>query len=165
VFRWAREADPKAKLFYNDYDVEEVNKKSDAIYEMAKDFKKRGVPIDGVGFQTHVTLKMDDPAKLASYAKNLDRFAKLGLELQVTELDIRLSDASAESLAAQAKLYGEITRLCVEQPACKLIQTWGFTDKHSWIPQFYKGQGWALLWDEKYQKKPSYDAIRNALAK
>jgi endo-1,4-beta-xylanase len=165
ALRWAREADPGAKLFYNDYDAEEMNKKSDAIYAMAKDFKARGVPVDGVGFQAHVSLKVDDPAKLASFAKNLERFAKLGLELHITELDVRLDDASPASLAAQAKLYGEITTLCVQQPACKALQTWGFTDKHSWIPAFYKGQGWALLWDDRYEKKPAYAAVRDAMAK
>jgi endo-1,4-beta-xylanase len=165
VFGWAHQADPAAKLFYNDYDAEVINKKSDAIYDMVKDFKKHGVPIDGVGFQFHVSLKFDDPAKLESAARNLERFAKLGLELHITELDIRLNDSSPASLAAQAKLYGEITTLCVQQPACKLIQTWGFTDKHSWIPQFYKGQGWALLWDDKYQKKPAYEAVGDALHK
>ncbi len=165
VFRWAHAADPNTKLFYNDYDAEEINKKSDAIYAMAKDFKKRGVPLDGIGFQTHISLKFDDPAKLVSYAKNLQRFADLGLELHITELDIRLNDSSPASLAAEAKLYGEITTLCVQQPSCKLLQTWGFTDKHSWIPGFYKGQGWALLWDDKYQKKPAYAAVREALAK
>jgi len=165
ALRWAHEADPATKLFYNDYDAEEVNKKSDAIYAMAKDFKKRGAPLDGIGFQTHISLKFDDSAKLASFARNLERFAKLGLELHITELDVRLSDSSAASLAAQAKLYGEITTLCVLQPACKLIQTWGFTDKHSWIPSFYKGQGWALPWDDKYQKKPAYEAMERALMK
>jgi endo-1,4-beta-xylanase len=165
ALRWAHEADPSAKLFYNDYDAEIINKKSDAIYAMAKDFKKRGVPLDGVGFQMHVSLKFDDPAKLASFAKNLERFAKLGLELQITELDVRLNASSAASLAAQAKLYSEITTLCVRQPACKALQTWGFTDKHSWIPAFYKGQGWALLWNEKYHKKPAYAAVHYALAR
>jgi endo-1,4-beta-xylanase len=165
AFRWARESDPHAKLFYNDYDAEEVNKKSDAIYAMAADFKKRGVPLDGVGFQAHVSLKFDDAVKLASFAKNLERFAKLGVELHITELDIRLNDSSEASLTAQARLYGEITKVCVQQPACKLLQTWGFTDKHSWIPQFYKGQGWALLWDDRYQKKPAYGAVHEALAK
>jgi endo-1,4-beta-xylanase len=165
AFRWAHEADPSAKLFYNDYDAEVINKKSDAIYEMAKDFKKRGVPLDGVGFQTHVSLKFDDPEKLASFAKNMERFAKLGLELHLTEIDIRLNDSNPASLAAQAKLYGEITTLCVQQPACKLLQMWGFTDKHSWIPGFYKGQGWALIWDDRYQKKVAYEAVREALAK
>ena len=165
ALRWAREADPGAKLFYNDYDAEEINKKSDAIYAMAKDFKARGVPLDGVGFQAHVSLKFDDPAKLESFAKNLDRFAKLGIELQITELDVRLSDSTPTSLAAQAKLYGEITTVCVQQTACKALQTWGFSDKHSWIPGFYKGQGWALLWNEKYQKKPAYEALHDALTK
>jgi len=165
VFRWAHDADPNAKLFYNDYDAEQINKKSDAIYEMAKDFKKRGVPLDGIGLQTHVSLKFDDPEKLASYARNLERFSKLGLELHITELDIRLNDSSDASLAAQARLYGKITTLCAEQPACKVLQTWGFTDKHSWIPQFYKGMGWALLWDSDYHKKPAYEAIHSALEK
>jgi endo-1,4-beta-xylanase len=132
---------------------------------MAKDFKKRGVPLDGIGFQNHVSLRFDDPAKLASYARNLERFAKLGLDLHITELDIRLTDSSQASLAAQAKLYGEIATVCVQQPACKLIQTWGVTDKQSWIPLYYKGQGWALLWDDKYQKKPAYAAVHDALAK
>ncbi len=165
TLRWAHEADPSAKLFYNDYDAEEIDKKSDAIYAMAEDFKKRGVPLDGIGFQAHVTLKFDDPAKLASFAENMERFAKLGLELHITELDIRLNDSGPAALAAQAKLYGEITTLCVQQPACKLLQTWGFTDKHSWIPAFYKGQGWELLWDDKYQKKPAYAAVHEALVK
>ena len=165
ALRWAHAADPGAKLFYNDYDTEEINPKSDAIYAMAKYFKQRGVPLDGVGFQTHINLKFDDPKKLESYARNLDRFAKLGLELHITELDIRMSDGSPASLAAEAKLYGAITTLCVQQPACKVLQTWGFTDKHSWIPDFYKGQGWALLWDEKYQKKPAYEAVRSVLSK
>jgi endo-1,4-beta-xylanase len=164
ALRWAREADPKTKLFYNDYDSEEINKKSNAIYAMARDFKNRGVPLDGVGFQAHVSLKFDDPKKLASFRKNLARFAKLGLELHITELDIRLEDNSPTSLAAEAKLYGEIATLCVRQPACKLLQTWGFTDRHSWIPEFYKGQGWALLWDDKYKKKPAYEALHEALS-
>jgi endo-1,4-beta-xylanase len=165
AFRWAHAADPKAKLFYNDYGAEEINKKSDAMYAMAQDFKKRGVPLDGIGFQAHIDLKFDDPAKLTSFAKNMQRFADLGLELHITELDVRLSDSSPASLAAEAKLYGEITNLCVRQPSCKLLQTWGFTDKHSWIPGFYKGQGWALLWDDKYQKKSAYEAVHGTLAK
>lgn len=163
TLRWAHAADPSAKLFYNDYNGEEVNKKSDAIYAMAEDFKNRGVPLDGIGFQTHVTLELDDPAKLKSLADNMERFAKLGLALHITELDIRLKDDSSPSLAAQAKLYGEIATLCVQQPACKVLQTWGFTDKHSWIPQVFKGQGWALPWDADYRKKPAYDGMRDAL--
>lgn len=163
ALRWSHAADPSAKLFYNDFDAEVVNKKSDAIYAMAKDFKKRGVPLDGIGIQAHITLKFDDPAKLASFARNMQRLADLGLEVHITELDVRLSDSNPASLAAQGKLYGEIASACVQQPSCKLLQTWGLTDKHSWIPEFYKGQGWALLWDDKYSKKPAFAAVREAL--
>ena len=163
ALRWTRAADPRAKLFYNDYDSEVINPKSDAIYAMASDFKKRGVPLDGVGFQVHVDLAFDNPAALSSFHKNLKRFAALGLEIQFTEIDVRLKDSTPASLNAQAHLYSEITRACVEISACKAIQTWGFTDKHSWIPGFYPGMGWALLWDADYKKKPSYAAIMEAL--
>jgi endo-1,4-beta-xylanase len=163
ALNWARAADPNAKLFYNDYNAEVMDAKSDAIYAMAQDFKNRGVPLDGVGFQFHIDLTFDNPTTLASVASNFQRFAALGLDVHITELDIRVSDSSAASLNAQAKLYGEIAAICVQQPACKLFQTWGFTDKHSWIPSFYPGMGWALLWDANYQKKPAYASVLNSL--
>lgn len=160
---WAHAADPNAKLFYNDYNDETMNPKSDAIYTMAQDFKARGVPLDGIGFQFHVDLTFDDPNILASVTSNFQRFAALGLQIHITELDIRLQDSSAASLAAQAKLYGELAAICVQQPNCKVFQTWGFTDKYSWIPGFFPGWGWALPFDTNYQKKPAYTSILNAL--
>lgn len=163
ALRWARDADPQAKLFYNDYGAEQINPKSDAIYKMAKDFKERGVALDGVGFQFHESASFDNPRSLASVRENFRRFAALGLELQVTELDVRLTDATPESLKKQAKIYSEITNLCLTQPACTAIQTWGFTDKHSWIPYFFPGTGWALLWNSDYREKPAYQALSETL--
>jgi endo-1,4-beta-xylanase len=163
ALNWAHAADPSAKLFYNDYNDETLGLKSDAIYAMAQDFTTRGVPLDGIGFQFHVDLTFDNPGALASVASNFQRFAALGLELHITELDIRLSDSSAASLAAQAKLYGELATICVQQPNCKVFQTWGFTDKYSWIPGFFPGMGWALLWDSNYQKKPAYTSVLTAM--
>jgi endo-1,4-beta-xylanase len=163
TLNWARAADPNAKLFYNDYNAEPINAKSDAIYAMAQDFKARGVPLDGIGFQLHIDLTFDNPATLASLTSNLQRFGALGLDLHITELDIRLPDSSTASLNAQARLYGEIATICVQQPACEVFQTWGFTDKDSWIPSFFPGWGWALLWDANYQKKPAYTSVLNAL--
>lgn len=161
---WAHAADPNAKLFYNDYNTETLNSKSDAVYKMASDFKSRGVPLDGVGFQCHFTLSFDTPANLQSFADNLQRFADLGLDVHITELDVRLSDSSTTSLNAEAKLYGELMTMCVKQPRCKVFQTWGFTDKYSWIPSTFPGQGWGLPWDNNYQKKPAYTAISTALS-
>jgi endo-1,4-beta-xylanase len=161
--RWASAANPSAKLFYNDYGAEVVNTKSDAILAMATDFKNRGVPLHGIGFQMHVDLGFDDVAILQSFASNLQRFATLGLELHITELDIRVTANDPNTLNLQAALYGKIVSACVQQPACKMVQTWGFTDKHSWIPDFFPGYGWALPFDDTYQKKPAYSAIYNAL--
>jgi endo-1,4-beta-xylanase len=163
ALNWAHAADPNAKLFYNDYNAEPLDAKSDAIYAMAQDFKARGVPLDGIGFQLHIDLTFDNPSTLASLTSNLQRFGALGLDLHITELDIRLQDSRAASLNAQAKLYGEIAAICVQQPACKVFQTWGFTDQHSWIPDFFPGWGWALPFDANYQKKPAYNSIKSAL--
>lgn len=163
AFVWAHAADPSAKLFYNDYSAETENSKSNAIYNMVQDFKNRGVPVDGVGFQFHIDLNFDNPGNLASLKSNFDRFAALGVQIQVTELDIRVTDNSPATLAAQAKLYGEITKICYQQPAVKTLQTWGFTDKYSWIPYFFSGYGYALPFDSNYQPKPAYTAIYNAL--
>jgi endo-1,4-beta-xylanase len=163
ALEWAHDDNPKAKLFYNDYDVETMNKKSDAMYRMADDLVRRKVPLNGVGLQMHVDLGFDDKAKLKSLAQNMERFAKLGLEVDITELDVSLSSNDAASLKRQADLYGKIVRTCVKQPACKMVQTWGFTDKYSWIPDFRKGYGWALPWDANYRKKPAYAAMEKAL--
>jgi len=159
ALNWAHAADSTAKLFYNDYNIETQNPKSDAVYLMAQDFTNRGVPLDGIGFQFHVDLSFDNASVLSSVASNFQRFAALGLEIHITELDIRLSDSSAASLAAQAKLYGELAALCVQQPKCTTFQTWGFTDKYSWVPGFFTGMGWALPWDATYQKKPAYNSL------
>jgi endo-1,4-beta-xylanase len=163
ALRRAREADPKARLFYNDYGAETLGPKADAIFAMAKDFRERGVPLDGIGFQAHLIMPMDNPGALESIEKNFERFAKLGLDIEITELDIRLSSGSPDALAAQAGFYERLVALCRRQHRCKLIQTWGVSDKHSWIPRAFRGMGWALLWDDKCRKKPAYEAVLRAL--
>ena len=164
AFRWARAADPKAKLFYNDYGAEAINAKSDAIYAMAKDFKSRGVPLDGIGFQMHINLSFRDPKTLSSFAGNLKRFSDLGMEIHITELDVALDSSDPASLAAQSALYGKVTQICLQTPTCRVLQTWGFTDKYSWIPSYSKGkQVWALPFDAEYKKKPAYDSMLEAL--
>ena len=160
---WAHAADPDAKLFVNEYGAETLSRKSDAMYAMARDFVKRGVPLTGVGFQLHVGTGFDEPDKLRSLGQNMKRFAALGLEVQFTEVDVQLHDGSASSLAAQAGTYGDLLNECVRQPACTLFQTWGFTDKHSWIPATYPGLGWALPFDKNYNKKPAFTAMLKKL--
>ena len=161
--RWASAANPSGQLFYNDYGAEVANAKSDAVLAMATDFKNRGVPLHGIGFQMHVDLGFDNAGTLQSFVSNLQRFAALGLELHITELDVRVNASDTNTLSKQAALYGKIVTACVQQPACRMVQTWGFTDKHSWIPGFFPGYGWALPFDANYQKKPAYNSIYNVL--
>lgn len=163
AFRWAHAADPAAKLFYNDYSVETMNAKSDAIYAMAQDFVKRGVPISGIGLQLHIDPSFDNPATLASLSKNIERLAALGLEVHFTEVDVKLASNSAENLQRQAKTYADLMTVCLQESSCKVFQTWGFTDKYSWIPSTYPGFGWALLFDAAYEKKPAYQALLKTL--
>lgn len=169
AFRWAREADPKALLFYNDYDTEAINAKSDAIYEMVKDFKRRGVPIDGVGIQAHI-FKLD-PKEFESIKANIARLAALGIEVHITEMDVALDvDAAGKlldqsDLQKQADLYRLVAAACFDQPRCTAFQTWGFTDKYTWIPDYTKGkQGAPLLFDSAYAAKPAYKAVLDSLA-
>jgi len=163
ALRWAHEADPQAKLFVNDYGAEILNRKSDAIYAMAKDFVARGVPLSGIGMQLHISPDFDDLENLASLRQNIRRLAALGLEVQFTELDVKLPNPSGFNLGAQADTYKDLLGICLTQPACTLFQTWGFTDRHSWIPAYSKGYGWALPFDENYQKKPAYNAMLKKL--
>ena len=161
---WAHAANSIIKLFYNDYAADTMNPKSDAIYSMARDFKKRGVPLHGIGFQMHLDLSANNPSWLSSVEKNLKRFSDLGLEIHITELDIRLNGNDTDSLNAQAELYSKIANLCVANPNCRVLQTWGFTDKHSWIPSYYRGMGWALPFDSQYAKKPAYYGLHQGLS-
>jgi endo-1,4-beta-xylanase len=164
AFRWARGADPKALLFYNDYDTEGLNAKSDAVYAMARDFKKRGVPIDGVGIQAHIfNLSMKE---ISSLAANIKRLTALGLQVHITEMDVALpinaKNALTEQtdLARQAEIYRFVATACLQQPGCTAFQTWGFTDKYSWIPDYTKGRkGAALLFDQDYHPKAAYKAL------
>lgn len=161
---WAHAGDPNAKRFYNDFGAETLNAKSDAIYQMARDFKQRGVPLDGLGFQLHVNLSFDNPNTLDSFAQNVKRFSDLGMEIHFTEFDAALDGGDPQRFASQGDLYRKVTLVCVQNPNCKVFQTWGFTDKYSWIPQSTNNQqGWALPFDLNYNKKPAYFGMLNAL--
>ena len=168
AFRWAHEADPQALLFYNEVEGEGMNTKSDAVYAMVKDFKKRGVPIDGVGLQLHISRLDFDTAAVAA---NIARLARLGIQIHITELDVSLPvDSSgvgtAEDLRRQADVYRGIVHACLQSPGCTAIQTWGFTDKYSWISSHSHGtRGAALPFDRAYKPKPAYDAILEELSR
>lgn len=149
AFRTARAADPGAKLCYNDYNTDGQNAKSNAVYAMVKDFKQRGVPIDCVGFQSHFNSNSPVPG---DYQANLQRFADLGVDVQITELDIEGSGS------AQAADYTKVVNACLAVSRCAGMTVWGVTDKYSW-----RSGGTPLLFDGDYAKKPAYTAVLTAL--
>lgn len=162
AFRWAHETDPQARLFYNDYGGEGLGRKSDAIYSLVQGMLQRGVPINGVGLQMHLSL--ESPPKPQDISSNIKRLGALSLDVHITEMDVRIKGTpTADNLTAQARIYGDIFQACLSSENCKAFVTWGFTDRYSWIPDFFKGYGAGLLFDESYRPKPAYKAIMGAL--
>ncbi|PSL55800.1 endo-1,4-beta-xylanase (glycosyl hydrolase family 10) [Saccharothrix carnea] len=160
AFKAARAADPNAKLYYNDYNVEGVNAKSDAMYNMVKSFKQQGIPIDGVGLQAHLILGQIP----STVRQNIQRFADLGVDVAITELDIRMrTPRDATKDAQQAADYRAVVNACLAVTRCVGITVWDFSDGHSWIPSVFPGEGAALIYDENFAKKPSYWAVYEAL--
>lgn len=163
AFRTAFAADPVTPLYYNDYNIDGLGAKSDSVYELLRDLKSRGVPVHGIGMQMH--LIVGSLPSTADMASNFARFAALGLKIQITELDIRMpTPATAAALATQAQNYRTVFNLCLQNTACDMVVMWGFTDRASWIPSTFSGQGAALLFDANFQPKPAYAAVNDILS-
>ncbi|MFF4491611.1 endo-1,4-beta-xylanase [Streptomyces sp. NPDC001544] len=161
ALRWAHQADPHAKLYLNDYNIEATGPKSDAYYALAKDLRKQGVPLNGIGFQAHLALQYGYPTTLED---NLRRFSRLGLDTALTEVDVRMQlPATDAKLAEQATWYRNLTEACLAVRRCVGVTVWDYTDKYSWIPAVFPGEGAALPWDEQLKPKPAYEALREAL--
>jgi endo-1,4-beta-xylanase len=146
AFRTARSADPSAKLCYNDYNIENwSDAKTQGVYNMVKDFKSRGVPIDCVGFQSH----FGTGGPPSSFQTTLSNFAALGVDVQITELDI--AQASATN-------YANTVNACLHVSRCTGMTVWGIRDSDSW-----RSGDNPLLFDGNGNPKAAYTAVLNAL--
>jgi endo-1,4-beta-xylanase len=162
AFRIARQADPEALLFYNDYSGEGLGGKSDAIYDLVRGLLAQGVPIDGVGLQMHI--RAAAPPSDASVAANMRRLAALGLRVNISEMDVRVGDiggATPANLDRQKSVYHSLVGVCVAEPACHAMTFWGFTDAHSWIYNQY-GPDAPLLFDTQLAPKPAFFGVFDA---
>jgi endo-1,4-beta-xylanase len=163
AFIWAHQADPDVKLFINDYNVERVNPKSTAIYKLVKELLAKGVPIHGFGMQAHMICK--NMPNFESIAANIKRFTDLGLEVHITELDVRIPGVGTpEQFKLQAEIYAGFMKVAMENPGVTSVTIWGITDKDSWIQWSYPGYGAATLFDGQYNPKPAYEAVLKVLA-
>jgi endo-1,4-beta-xylanase len=160
AFRTARAADADAKLYLNEIGAEGINAKSNRLYEIVRDLKAQGVPIDGVGFQTHANLD----GLRGDFVANMQRFRALGLDVAITEADVGIPmPPDAAKLEAQARIYAQIVRSCLAVD-CRSLTFWGFTDGRSWISETQAGMGAATLLDEQLAPKPAFGAVQRALA-
>ncbi|MEY9840100.1 endo-1,4-beta-xylanase [Streptacidiphilus sp. EB103A] len=160
ALRTAHVADPNAKLYLNDYNIEGENAKSDAMYSLVASLRSQGVPIDGVGLESHFILGQVPSTMKA----NMQRFTALGVNVAVTELDDRiLLPATAANLAQQATDYATVINDCLGVSGCVGVSQWGVGDADSWIPGFFSGYGAATMYDSNYQPKPAYNAAVTAL--
>jgi endo-1,4-beta-xylanase len=161
ALQWAHDADPGARLYINDFNLEAPGPKSDAMYALVKSLQSQGVPIHGVGFQGHLDVRFPYPQGMPA---NLQRFVDLGLDVAVTEADVRMPlPATPDKLATQAQYFSQLLAdyLTVSRPVS--FTMWGFTDAHSWVDGFFIGEGAACILDANYQPKPAYFAMRKVL--
>ena len=157
AFRTARAADPRAKLFLNENGSEFPGPKQDALVALAARLRRQGVPIDGVGLQDHtVAGKAPDAQRLGA---TMRRFTRLGLAVEITELDI--TSRSPAAAGVQARDYGQTASACLAEPRCTGLTVWGVTDRWSWIG----AEKLALPFDEEGRPKPALQAIRIGLSR
>ncbi len=154
AFRQARALDPEAVLVLNEFDIAFEGPKFDALLELLDRLQGREVPIDAVGFQLHLFASYDEFDELAAH---MAAVAERGLDVHVTELDVALTDETDE--AAQATVYERVAEVCLAEPRCTVLQTWGFTDRYS-----FRTRSDPLPLDRAYQPKPAYGALQDGLS-
>lgn len=164
ALEFAHEADPDALLFLNDYMVEEENLKSNFYYEMVTKLLDKGAPLDGVGFQFHID--MDTPFDNKSVYSNIKRFQELGLVIDFTEIDVRMTGTPTDAkIRQQTAIFESLMDIAVSIDAIQSYTLWGFTDKYSWVPGFFTNQGYALIFDEEYNPKDSFYGLGRSLTR
>ena len=151
AFRAARAADPDARLFLNELAAERAGPKQAALFRLVKDFKARGVPIDGVGFQNHT--EADDAPTGRELARTIARFAALGLDVEITEMDVAIPPGSDP--LDQARTFAAAARACRDQPRCTGLTVWGVGDRYHWLGPAKR----AVLFDSAGRPKPARDAL------
>ncbi len=174
AFRLARKADPKAKLFLNEllWDSRIGDPKSDALLALVARLKKARVPIDGVGIQAHAMLGTSSPwfpSTTASLKSYIDALGKLGVKVDITELDVRLPLLADQPnpLAAQAAVYRRVASACAQARACTGLTVWGVRDSDSWLDSYSLTSATApnkpLLLDASGKRKLAYQAVAAGL--
>jgi endo-1,4-beta-xylanase len=189
AFEYAHAADPKAVLFYNDYNSENESKR-EKIYKLLKNLKDAGVPINGVGLQGH--WKLNDPSP-DMIRKAITQFSSLGLKIQITELDITVRDRSTKPVNTTLAVNSGLTPALAQKQADRYkeifdifreykkvitgVTFWNVSDRYSWLDSRGGGlaggaaagepanrtvrKAYPLLFDENLQPKKAFWSVVN----
>jgi endo-1,4-beta-xylanase len=156
----AHAADPAAKLYLNDFNIEASGAKSNAMFSLAQTLLQQGVPLSGIGFESHFIVGQFP----STFQANMQRFANLGLDVAVTELDDRMpTPASSANLTQQATDDANVVKACLAISRCVGITQWNISDADSWVPGTFSGQGAATMFDSNFQPKASFNSVLTAL--
>jgi endo-1,4-beta-xylanase len=167
AFARAHQIAPNADLILNDYGADYLGQSScgpfkvNNFYRYVRGLRKKGVPVNGVGLQFHLTVGQDHP-DAASIEKNFARYKALGVKVFVTELDVKIKEPVTEKkLSEQAALYAMIMNAALNSTNCSGLSVWGYTDKYSWITTFRAFPGYtnACLFDADLKPKKAVLSI------
>ncbi len=180
AYRTARETDPKARLVVNEYDVEldtpEHEARRRVLLALLERMQRAGTPVDAVGIQAHLTAVGGAPFSPAVLRRFFTDIARLGLGIQITELDVTDAHAPAD-IAVRDQLVADVYRrfldAALDEPAVKMVVTWGLSDRHSWIVRRETNQAkWRtdglpsrpLPFDAELRPTPAFAAVADAFA-
>jgi endo-1,4-beta-xylanase len=165
LFKWARQGDSNAALFYNDYNIEPFGtSKNNFMRSFVKRLKfEYNAPINGVGLQCHFTIDQVSNVFINKMGQTMDDLDEFGFTANITELDIRICDGGSGTIQDQKDAFKGIVSTAFARDNCNTILIWGSSDNDSWIPGNYEGCGQATLHDQNFNKKPAYYGIEEAL--
>ena len=160
AMRTARTASPEAKLFINEYGLEQDGPRWDSFIALMQRLQKRGVPIDGVGFQAHIH-EPEDEINTEVLRSHIELLGSMGIKSRISELDVY-----GDSDKVQSEQYLAVVDACLNSPSCLSVTMWGFTDKFgstTEIEHYPLGYGNDLLWDFRMQPKSVYFLLQKRL--
>jgi endo-1,4-beta-xylanase len=161
AFRFAHQAAPEAQLYYNDWGLDlPYHPHTVGILRMVQRLRARGVPINGVGIQGHVGTGIR--ASGPQVAQTMHRFTALGLNVAITEMDVRTDRGGsvAQERQWQRSVYADYAQACRMEPRCTSFTTWGISDRYSWYAQDHP-EWRPLMFDTSFNSKPALSAVRD----
>jgi endo-1,4-beta-xylanase len=160
AFNAARAANPDAKLYLNEYGLEEDGPRWDSFLALVSRLKASGVPVDGIGFQAHVH-EPGDEVNGTVLKNHMETLARMGLLSRISEADVYGGNQNR-----QADQYSILLKACLAEPSCTSFTTWGLSDKYgstTELHQYPLQYGNDLVWDEHLQPKQAYNSLLSTL--